>query len=126
MRLIIVLSLWVLALIQVKSTSAVYYWKPYWRQEPNPKRSNSEEFNLPEDEVDLCVSNPMEGIINMKRMIIDAGSQNQQLVTSRGKREEEVAMPQWRLMEWARQLHDLERYLAFCNRRNNVSKIRLL
>ena len=32
----------------------------------------------------------------------------------------------WRAQEWAKQLNDLERYLAFCNRRNNVSKIRLL
>ena len=42
------------------------------------------------------------------------------------KREDSAAVPQWKLIEWARQLHDLERYLAFCNRRNNVSKIRLL
>merc|ERR1740122_554015 len=75
-----------------------------------------------QDENDLCVSNPMHGIINMKRMIMKDMGSGLRL----GKREEDVPMPQWRLMEWARQLHDLERYLAFCNRRNNVSKIRLL
>ena len=31
-----------------------------------------------------------------------------------------------RMIEWARQLQDLERYLALCNRRNTVSKTRLL
>ena len=31
-----------------------------------------------------------------------------------------------RMIEWVRQLQDLERYLALCNRRNTVSKTRLL
>eukprot|EP00093_Oithona_nana_P003751 03751.XXX_119200_119402_1 [CDS] Oithona nana genome sequencing. len=29
-------------------------------------------------------------------------------------------------LEFAKQVNDLERFLAFCNRRNNVSKLRLL
>jgi hypothetical protein len=108
-------------MVQVANGANEIYNPYYWLQEP--KRSGADEYNLSgQDENDLCVSNPMHGIINMKRMIMKDMGSGLRL----GKRDEDVPMPQWRLMEWARQLHDLERYLAFCNRRNNVSKIRLL
>lgn len=76
-------------------------------------------------EVDLCsrtsLTELVPRIINMKRMIFHHFGSEGHL-----KRDVNVAIPQWRILEWARQLHDIEKHLAFCNRRNNVSKLRLL
>lgn len=70
------------------------------------------------NEMDICNQNPVPNVIMMKRSLIEAFKNDD--------KRDAISLPQWRLMQWALQLHDLERQLSFCNRRNNVSKIRLL
>jgi len=72
------------------------------------KRSVEE---LPEG-YDPC-SGEFPAILNMKRMLISQSGR------PKGKRNPMA-------LEFAKQVNDLERFLAFCNRRNNVSKLRLL
>ncbi|XP_059096931.1 uncharacterized protein LOC131891399 [Tigriopus californicus] len=53
-------------------------------------------------------------VVTMKRMMVN------------GIKRSDPTLDAWRLQEWAQQLQDIERRLVICNRRNAVSKVRLL